>query len=191
MANAFVNEQIKAAVSMWDVLERYGFKVGRNKRIPCPFHGGKDDNLGIKDGFFHCFVCGEKGDIFDFVMKLFNIPFGKAQEKLCKDFSLPFGDCASMSRKELLELRAKSFEVIRKRKERELYRRQLDNEWWGLWNALQDLEENRIRYAPKRGDSVLHPLYKIAIDNIEAMRYELMKKEEEMKEFKKNGVIGN
>ncbi len=191
MTNAFVNEQIKASVKMGDVLLKYGFKIGRNRRIPCPFHGGKDNNLGFKDDFFHCFVCGAKGDIFDFVMRLFNIPFGKAAEKLCEDFSLPYGNCTSMSQNEREELARKSFEVVRRRKEREAYRRQLEDEYFGLWNALQDLEDNRIRYAPKIGDVVLHPLYKIAVDNVEAMRYEVMKKEEEMKEFEKNGVIGN
>ena len=30
MTIAYVHEQIKSAVSMWDVLDRYGFKVGRN-----------------------------------------------------------------------------------------------------------------------------------------------------------------
>lgn len=183
MNNAYVNEQIKAAVSMSDVLCRYGFKVGRNKRIPCPFHGGKDNNLGFKDEFFHCFVCGAKGDIFDFVMRLFDIPFGKAAQKLCEDFSLPYGNCVSMSRNELLELRAKSDEVIRKRKKREAYRRQLEDEWWGLWDALQGLEENFVRYKPKRGDTEVHPLWKVAADNVEGMRYALYCKEAEIKEF--------
>jgi DNA primase len=189
MNNAYINEQIKSAVSMWDVLERYGFKVGRNKRIPCPFHGGKDNNLGVKDEIFHCFVCGEKGDIFDFVMKLFNIPFGKAVNKLCEDFSLPYGNCTKMSQNELCELQAKSDEVVRKRKEKELYKKQLEDEYWGLWDALQDLEENLVRYSPRRGDTKIHPLWKVAANNIEGMRYALRCKEAEIEEFERNGVI--
>lgn len=189
MTNAYINEQIKSAVSMWDVLERYGFKVGRNKRIPCPFHGGKDNNLGVKDGIFHCFVCGEKGDIFDFVMKLFDIPFGKAVNKLCEDFSLPYGNCTSISQSELVELQAKSDEVIRKRKEKEQYKKRLDDEWWELWSTLQDLEDDIIRYSPKRGDTELHPKWKYAVDNVEAVRYDLYCKEDEIRDFERNGVI--
>lgn len=188
MNNAYINEQIKSAVSMWDVLDRYGFKVSRNKRIPCPFHGGKDNNLGVKDEIFHCFVCGEKGDIFDFVMKLFNIPFGKAVNKLCEDFSLPYRNCTKMNQNELCELQVKSDEVVRKRKDRELYRKQLEDEYWGLWNALQGLEDNLIKYRPRRGEA-LHPLYKIAIDNIEAVRYALHCKEDEIRDYERNGVI--
>ena len=189
MTNAYVNEQIKSAVSMWDVLERYGFKVGRNKRFPCPFHGGKDNNLGVKDEIFHCFVCGEKGDIFDFVMKLFNIPFGKAVNKLCEDFSLPYGNCTKMNQNELCELQAKSDEIVRKRKEKEQYKKRLDDEWWELWSTLQDLEDDIIRYSPKRGDAELHPKWKYAVDNVEAVRYDLYCKEDEIRDFERNGVI--
>ena len=189
MNNAYINEQIKSAVSMWDVLERYGFKVSRNKRIPCPFHGGKDNNLGVKDEIFHCFVCGEKGDIFDFVMKLFNIPFGKAVNKLCEDFSLPYGNCTKMSQNELVELQAKSDEVVRKRKEKEQYKKRLDDEWWELWSTLQDLEDDIIRYSPKRGDAELNPKWKYAVDNVEAVRYDLYCKEDEIRDFERNGVI--
>ena len=27
-------------------------------RMPCPFHGGKDRNFLVKNGFGYCFVCG-------------------------------------------------------------------------------------------------------------------------------------
>ena len=94
-----------------------------------------------------------------------------------------------MSQNELCELQAKSDEVVRKRKEKELYKKQLEDEYWGLWDALQDLEENLVRYSPKRGDTKIHPLWKVAANNIEGMRYALLCKEAEIEELERNGVI--
>lgn len=186
MNNAYINEQIKEAVSMRDVISRYGFKLGKNGRMPCPFHGGRDENLGIiKDRAFNCFVCGAKGDIFDFVMKLFNIPFGKALNKLCEDFSLPYGNCMSLSQKERDELIRRSDEVKRQRLLREQRRKQLEDECWELRSTVLDLEDDIERYSPKWGDEEkdLHPRWKYAVDNVEAVRYEMYLKEEELKDF--------
>lgn len=38
----------------------------------CPFHGEKTPSFSVNDtkGFYHCFGCGEHGDVFDFLMKL-------------------------------------------------------------------------------------------------------------------------
>lgn len=47
--------------------------------ILCPFHG--DRNLGsayIRNGWFHCFSCGESMDIVELVQKVENIGFYKA-----------------------------------------------------------------------------------------------------------------
>lgn len=47
--------------------------------ILCPFHG--DRNLGsayIRNGWFHCFSCGESMDIVELVQKVKNIGFYKA-----------------------------------------------------------------------------------------------------------------
>lgn len=38
-------------------------EIGRNGRAKCIFHSGEDFNLGIKNNFAHCFVCGESGDV--------------------------------------------------------------------------------------------------------------------------------
>ncbi len=189
MNNAYVNEQIKSAISVKEAAEHYGLKAGRNDMVCCPFHNDRDPSLKLSEGYFFCFGCGAKGDIFDFVMKLFNIPFGKAVNKLCEDFLLPYGNCTKMNQNELVELQAKSDEVVRQRKEKELYRKQLEDEYWGLWNALQDLEDNLIKYRPRRGDTRIHPLWKVATNNIEGMKYALFCKEAEIEEFERNGVI--
>lgn len=181
MTNAYVNEQIKSAISVKEAAEHYGLKAGRNDVVCCPFHNDRGPSLKLNEKYFFCFGCGAKGDIFDFVMKLFNIPFDKAVERLCEDFSLPYGNCTELTQSERNELLRRSQEVIERQKQKEAYRKQLLDEYFGLWDAFVALEYNTIKYAPRRGDTELHPLYKVAIDNLEAVRYELKNKEEELK----------
>ncbi len=46
-------------------------RVGHDFRGPCPFHGGKNPNfsLSTKTNTYHCFKCGESGDVFTFLQK--------------------------------------------------------------------------------------------------------------------------
>ena len=46
-------------------------KAGADFRGPCPFHQGKHRNFSVsaRKNFYHCFVCHESGDVFDFVRK--------------------------------------------------------------------------------------------------------------------------
>src|SRR5215218_10261758 len=78
--------EIKSRVGIEDVV---GEKVrltraGRNLKGLCPFHGEKTPSFVVypKDGSYHCFGCGEGGDIFAFVMKTQGLDFRGALEKL-------------------------------------------------------------------------------------------------------------
>ena len=46
----------------------------------CPFHAEKTPSFTVSEdrGFFHCFGCGEHGDVFAFVMKTQAVPFPEA-----------------------------------------------------------------------------------------------------------------
>ena len=50
----------------------------------CPFHGEKTPSFSVHPGqqFYHCFGCGESGDVFSFVMKYYNIDFPAALKDL-------------------------------------------------------------------------------------------------------------
>jgi hypothetical protein len=82
---------IKQSVSMRQVVEHYGFTPDRAGYIHCPFHAGDNQgSLKVYDGQggFCCFGCGAKGSVIDFVMKLYDISFTAACERLSTDFSL-------------------------------------------------------------------------------------------------------
>ncbi|MEP7345963.1 MAG: DNA primase, partial [Gemmatimonadaceae bacterium] len=50
-------------------------KVGTDFRGPCPFHQGTHKNFSVstRRRMYHCFVCGEGGDVFSFLMKRLGI----------------------------------------------------------------------------------------------------------------------
>ncbi len=50
----------------------------------CPFHDEKSPSFHVRPnhGHFHCFGCGEGGDVYTFLQKLEHIPFVEAVEQL-------------------------------------------------------------------------------------------------------------
>lgn len=57
---------------------------GRTFWCCCPFHNEKTASLCVDPDkqFWHCYGCGEGGDVFSFVQKYENIPFPEAVRKL-------------------------------------------------------------------------------------------------------------
>lgn len=55
-------------------------RAGRNMKGLCPFHNEKTSSFMVSDdkGIYHCFGCGEGGDIFRFVMKFDGIDFAES-----------------------------------------------------------------------------------------------------------------
>jgi DNA primase len=64
---------------------------GRSFTGLCPFHTEKTPSFTVSEerGFFHCFGCGEHGDVFAFVMKTQSLPFPDAVRRVAQRFGLP------------------------------------------------------------------------------------------------------
>lgn len=48
----------------------------------CPFHPDKSPSMDIRKNFYHCYGCGAQGDVIDLAMKLENLTFKQAIERL-------------------------------------------------------------------------------------------------------------
>lgn len=59
--------------------------VGSLKGL-CPFHDEKTPSFHVRPavGHWHCFGCGESGDVFEYVMKVHALAFGEAVEYLAQ-----------------------------------------------------------------------------------------------------------
>lgn len=53
-------------------------KTGRNHVGCCPFHPDRTPSFVVYDDTYHCFGCGEHGDVIDFVAKTQKLPISEA-----------------------------------------------------------------------------------------------------------------
>lgn len=83
--NNFTDE-LRQRLSIVDVVSRRVplNKKGQNFWGCCPFHNEKTPSFSVSEdkGFYHCFGCGEHGDIISFVMKSENVDFKTAIREL-------------------------------------------------------------------------------------------------------------
>ncbi|HEX8907242.1 MAG TPA: DNA primase [Longimicrobiaceae bacterium] len=66
-------EQIRDAADIVEILSEHTRlkRSGKTFRGPCPLHGGEGPNFSVDPakGFYKCFVCGEGGTVYTFLMK--------------------------------------------------------------------------------------------------------------------------
>lgn len=89
--NNFI-EYLKSAVRISDLISK---KIKLKKRGNdylglCPFHNEKTPSFTVNNSknFYHCFGCGEHGDIFSFAMKVYNLDYKTAIIKISEDFNI-------------------------------------------------------------------------------------------------------
>src|SRR4030042_6105506 len=79
-------------------------KAGKNHKGLCPFHSEKTPSFMVNEEkqIFHCFGCGEGGDVFTFLMKVGQFSFPQAVEELAKRYGvkLPSRELSPAQKKE-------------------------------------------------------------------------------------------
>lgn len=80
-------EEVKARTNIADIVgERVALKsagVGSLKGL-CPFHDERSPSFHVRPqvGFYHCFGCGESGDVYSFLRAMDHVTFTEAVERL-------------------------------------------------------------------------------------------------------------
>ncbi len=88
-------EDLKERVNIVEVIGRYVplKRAGRSHKGVCPFHSESAPSFNVSEdqGFFHCFGCGESGDVIRFLMLIENQSFYETVKQLADDtgFELP------------------------------------------------------------------------------------------------------
>lgn len=81
-------DKVRQSVDIIEVASQYLTlkKTGRNYKCLCPFHAEKTPSFIISSDkqIYHCFGCGEGGNAINLVMKMDNIGFFDAIEKLAR-----------------------------------------------------------------------------------------------------------
>ena len=80
-------EEVKARTNIADIVGDYvslkSAGVGSMKGL-CPFHDERSPSFHVRPqvGFYHCFGCGESGDVYSFLQKMDHVTFAEAVERL-------------------------------------------------------------------------------------------------------------
>ena len=80
-------EELKHRVNIADVVGDHvqlkSAGVGSLKGL-CPFHDERSPSFHVRpqNGYYHCFGCGESGDVYSFVQKMDHLSFTEAIERL-------------------------------------------------------------------------------------------------------------
>ena len=139
-----IHETIKAAVTVRQAAEHYGLKVNRNGMVCCPFHNDRHPSLKLNEDYFFCFGCGAKGDVIDFVARLFELSNYEAAQRLAEDFGI------SIEPEQAAAAPLKS---------KRPYIRQFREDEMLCFRVLTDylhlLEDWKVRYAPKTPEEAL------------------------------------
>lgn len=81
-------EELKSRCDMQTIISGYVNlkKAGKNYTGLCPFHKEKTPSFTVdpRKQLYHCFGCGEGGDIISFIMKIENLDFIESAELLAK-----------------------------------------------------------------------------------------------------------
>lgn len=85
---------VKSKLDIVDVIGAYINlqKAGINYKGICPFHNDSHPSMMVNKArqTYHCFVCGEHGDVLDFLQKYNQITFNEALRIACKLADIEF-----------------------------------------------------------------------------------------------------
>jgi DNA primase len=88
----FIDEVRRTADIVRLVSDHVGLKkMGHSWKGLCPFHDEKTPSFNVRSEppLFHCFGCGEGGDVFKFVMLHERAGFPEAVEQVARRFGVP------------------------------------------------------------------------------------------------------
>ena len=130
---------VKTSINTREAAERYGVEVNRHGKALCPFHNDRNPSLFVDDDHYHCFACGEHGDVIDFTAKLHGLKLYEAAQKLAYDFGITQDKPPDKAMQEKLNRKS---EAQRLRENEKLC-------FSALLEYLKQLQEWKVLYAPR------------------------------------------
>ncbi len=164
MSLSLARDQIKATVKdAADIVQVIGEHVelrraGARFTGRCPFHSEKTPSFSVnpQGQFYHCFGCGEHGDVFSFVMHFHHMDFPDALKMLAQKFGVELPE-RKLSPAEQAQLRLRESLYQANEEAVLIYQQCLRHPKWGK-NArayleqrgvpLEFVERYRLGYAP-------------------------------------------
>lgn len=158
-------EKIHNSSNLVDIVSRYVNlkKTGSNYVGLCPFHSEKTPSFTVSETkqLFHCFGCGEGGDLITFIMKIENLSFIDAVKFLADLLGIPLKERSNVDNK--LKLEKDRIYEINKEAARFYYYNLINNKGPLRYLYSRNINNNIINqfglgYAPDRWDSIYNYL---------------------------------
>ena len=144
-------------------------KAGQNFRGLCPFHSEKTPSFNVHPTrqIYHCFGCGQGGDVFKFVMEMEKCPFPEAMRMVAEKCGIALPRARERSPEERRENQQRGVLLEIHREAQSYFVKQLEGTLEG--KAARAYLEDRgldretitrfaIGYAPSGGDLLLRHL---------------------------------
>lgn len=148
-------EIIKSSVSTRDLCENVGLKLDRGGSALCPFHGDqKTPSLKVYADparGWHCFGCGQGGDVIKFAMLWYGIGFWQAIVRLDNDFGLYLPINSKPTREDMRKSSEISQKMALKRKLDREEGDRIESHYWACFDRLLACSRIVDRYRPKNG----------------------------------------
>ena len=110
-------DELRSRIGLADLIGRRVklTRKGREHTGLCPFHNEKTPSFSVSEekGFFHCFGCGAHGDIIGFAMRIENLSFPEAVQRLADEAGLVVPQTSPKER-EVAQQKASLLEVMDK-----------------------------------------------------------------------------
>ncbi|WP_319586893.1 DNA primase [uncultured Desulfobulbus sp.] len=107
-AREHIKSTVKDAADIVQVVGEYVELKRAGNRFTglCPFHNEKTPSFTVnpQGQFFHCFGCGEHGDVFSFVMQYHHMDFPEALKTLAQKYGIEMAE-RQLSEAEQIQLR--------------------------------------------------------------------------------------
>ena len=116
--------------------------------------------MKLNEEYFFCFGCGAKGDVIDFVAKLFDLSSYEAAQRLAADFGI-----SSQPGQFMAAPHKPKHPCIRQFREDEMLCVRV------LTDYLHLLEDWKVRYAPKTPDAALDDRFVEACQMLDYIEY--------------------
>lgn len=160
-------KSVKEAVSTVDAASFYGIKVNRSGLCNCPFHNDRTPSMKV-DIRYYCFGCGARGDVVDFVSRLYGLSPLDAAKKIAADFNVIIDDSNYSNH---IPSHPTNPGIIQKNNEYQL-KRALDlyvrDALFSLHKYREKLLIYKTKYAPSSIEELdtCHPLFEEALKNL-------------------------
>lgn len=152
---------VKTNINTREAAEHYGIEVNRYGKALCPFHNDQHPSMVVYDDHYHCFACGEHGDVIDLVANLYGLPVLDAANKLAFDFGI------SQDKPPTKEMEKK----LNRKSEAQQLRENEKLCFSALLEYMKLLQEWKLLYAPRVPEDTPHDRFVQACHQLDYVEY--------------------